>query len=138
MKAITLIQPWATAVGRYKRIETRSWSTSYRGPLAIHAGKTEDTLFTEVARRNGYEFEVIPHGVIVSVCNLVDCRPMLEAPSTDEDFFGNFGPGRFGWTLDEFVMFGRPITCRGSLGLWTLPLDIEAQVRAEVMMATHR
>lgn len=38
MKAITLTQPWATlvAIGA-KRIETRSWSTSYRGPIAIHA-----------------------------------------------------------------------------------------------------
>lgn len=39
MKALTLHQPWASliAVGA-KRIETRSWSTKYRGPLAIHAG----------------------------------------------------------------------------------------------------
>jgi len=38
VKALTLHQPWASliAVGA-KRIETRSWSTSYRGPLAIHA-----------------------------------------------------------------------------------------------------
>jgi hypothetical protein len=38
MKAITLTQPWATlvAIGA-KRLETRSWRTSYRGPLAIHA-----------------------------------------------------------------------------------------------------
>ncbi len=40
MKAITLTQPWATlvAIGA-KRIETRSWKTDYRGPLAIHAAK---------------------------------------------------------------------------------------------------
>jgi activating signal cointegrator 1 len=39
MKAITLTQPWATlvAIGA-KKIETRSWATKYRGPLAIHAG----------------------------------------------------------------------------------------------------
>lgn len=38
MKAITLWQPWASlvAVGA-KTIETRSWSTKHRGPLAIHA-----------------------------------------------------------------------------------------------------
>jgi hypothetical protein len=40
MKAITLTQPWATlvAIGA-KKIETRSWATAYRGPLAIHAAK---------------------------------------------------------------------------------------------------
>ena len=38
MKALTLTQPFATlvAIGA-KKIETRSWATSYRGPLAIHA-----------------------------------------------------------------------------------------------------
>ena len=38
-RALTLHQPWASliAIGA-KTMETRSWSTSYRGPLAIHAG----------------------------------------------------------------------------------------------------
>ena len=40
MKAITLHQPWASLVALgVKTIETRSWPTKYRGPLAIHAGK---------------------------------------------------------------------------------------------------
>jgi hypothetical protein len=40
VKAITLWQPWASLVALgVKSIETRSWSTSYRGPLAIHAAK---------------------------------------------------------------------------------------------------
>lgn len=40
MKAITITEPWATlvAIGA-KQIETRSWPTSYRGPIAIHAAK---------------------------------------------------------------------------------------------------
>lgn len=44
MKALTLHQPWASliAVGA-KKIETRSWSTSYRGPLAIHAAASVPT-----------------------------------------------------------------------------------------------
>lgn len=41
MRALTLHQPWASlvAVG-VKTIETRGWSTTYRGPLLIHAAKT--------------------------------------------------------------------------------------------------
>lgn len=41
MKGLTLHQPWASlvAIGE-KDIETRSWATSYRGELAIHAGKS--------------------------------------------------------------------------------------------------
>lgn len=40
MKALTIRQPWASLIAHgVKTIETRSWSTKYRGPLAIHAGK---------------------------------------------------------------------------------------------------
>lgn len=40
MKALTLTPPWGTlvAIGA-KRIETRAWSTNYRGPIAIHQAK---------------------------------------------------------------------------------------------------
>lgn len=38
MKAITIWQPWATLLPLgIKLYETRSWATSYRGPIAIHA-----------------------------------------------------------------------------------------------------
>lgn len=59
MKAITVIQPWATllATGK-KHIETRSWKTNYRGEILIHAGK-KDPLFgisdmTEDARERAF------------------------------------------------------------------------------------
>lgn len=40
MKAITIWQPWASLlVCGEKKYETRSWATSYRGPIAIHAAK---------------------------------------------------------------------------------------------------
>ncbi len=92
MKALTLTQPWATAVALgSKRIETRSWSTSYRGPIAIHAAKgygVYDLLHyssawnwigamweTGVRFGNGPTFEdVLPFGAIVATAMLVDCR----------------------------------------------------------------
>jgi hypothetical protein len=42
MKVLTLAQPWATlvAIGA-KKIETRSWPTNYRGPLAIQFARPE-------------------------------------------------------------------------------------------------
>ncbi len=40
IRGLTLTKPWATLVALgHKRIETRSWSTVYRGPIAIHAAK---------------------------------------------------------------------------------------------------
>ena len=47
MQAISVCQPWASLiVCGAKRIETRSWSTPHRGPLAIHVSKT----FTPTAK----------------------------------------------------------------------------------------
>jgi activating signal cointegrator 1 len=94
MKALTLTQPWATlvAIGA-KRIETRGWSTSYRGPLAIHTAKGLADLGGEVAlmtlcRSEPFRSALIgagylgtpglPRGAIVAVCELVDCRPTDE------------------------------------------------------------
>lgn len=56
IKALTIRQPWAQLIALgVKTIETRSWSTRYRGPLAIHAGTSrpkcsqwEDGPFDEV------------------------------------------------------------------------------------------
>lgn len=96
MKAITQTRPWSSLVARRrKRIETRSWGTSYRGLLAIHAGKgpgdfTEAILrelisqqpFADALRlpcgRSAY-LEDLPRGAIVAVCRLADCRLMMDA-----------------------------------------------------------
>src|SRR5690348_6608283 len=81
MKALTLTQPWASlvAIGA-KRIETRSWSTSYRGPLAIHAAKgfpksaQEFTQVPPVSVLFGRHYEY-PRGVVLATCRLVNCVP---------------------------------------------------------------
>jgi hypothetical protein len=88
VKAITLWQPWASlvAVGA-KRIETRSWPTSYRGELAIHAAaalpKSAQELWDDcgspfrLAALEAFEclpsLHQFPRGVIVATCRLVDC-----------------------------------------------------------------
>ena len=46
MKALTICQPYPHLImlGE-KPVENRTWATSYRGPLAIHAGKSRQWLF---------------------------------------------------------------------------------------------
>ena len=42
MKVLSLTEPYATLIKeKTKRIETRSWKTSYRGELYIHASNTK-------------------------------------------------------------------------------------------------
>ena len=106
MKAVTLTAPYGTLIaiaatrpGLGKRIETRSWSTNYRGPLAIHQAKGAgdfgsfkairdlcgtqpffNTLMHIVPDYNDYcdrnaIFEQLPLGAIVATCELHDCVP---------------------------------------------------------------
>lgn len=81
MKALTLNDPWAQFVARgYKTIETRSWSTSYRGPLAIHSSKRFGQLFRAVRDKlwpEIGEWTEWPRGAIVASCTLVDVVPIL-------------------------------------------------------------
>jgi hypothetical protein len=100
LKALTLTQPWATlvAIGQ-KRIETRSWSTPYLGPIAIHAAKgfpgwaketCDESPFYEVLTKHkdlwpagdetltpyaSERYAAIPLGAIVAIARLVHLTP---------------------------------------------------------------
>jgi hypothetical protein len=149
MKALTLTQPWATlvAIGA-KRIETRSWRTSYRGRLAIHAAKgfpkwardfTTDPVCYEAVRLhcaalgiderlNG--FPAYPVGAVLATCSLVNCIPTeltgrsefmgvpLEGLTDQERAFGDFSDGRYAWILADVRMLPEPIPSKGALSLW--------------------
>lgn len=81
MRILTLRQPWATlvAIGE-KTVENRRWSTSYRGPLAIHAGEawdpaaTGDPLVEEALTEHGLTRADLPHGVVVALAELTDAH----------------------------------------------------------------
>lgn len=116
MKALTIIQPWADAiVSGEKKIETRSWSTNYRGPLLIHSGKGKmDGAPDNVpgSRKLGY---------VLAEANLVDCVKM------DEDFISKVNPrekelgfyevGRYAWILEDVTPV-EPYKRKGRQRLW--------------------
>jgi len=58
IRGITLHEPWATLVAiGLKKFETRSWATSYRGKLLIHAAarKADFNPFRELYVYHGWE-----------------------------------------------------------------------------------
>ena len=148
MKTLTLTQPWAAlvAIGA-KRIETRSWGTSYRGPLAIHAAKgfprwakefTTDPVCYEAMRNHVFKphwFPAYPLGAVLATCKLFDCVRMTEPPVPrlpvsigryDDTLlnrpveldFGDYSPGRYAWILGEVKCFEHAVPAIGALGLW--------------------
>jgi hypothetical protein len=114
MKALTLIQPWATLIiDGCKTIETRSWSTKVRGTIAIHAGKKVDR---EAAIKFGYNPDKLPTGCVIGIVDIIGCVQFDN--KTTPDPYGDFMPGRFGFVLDNPRSFQYPVDERGALGFW--------------------
>lgn len=103
MKALSIRQPWAWAIIHAgKDIENRSWSTSYRGAVLIHAAKgmTKDeyedfTSFYNALRRDHcgdmppcpLSLHDLPRGGIIGKARLRNCVSSSPSPW----FFGPYG-----------------------------------------------
>ncbi len=128
MKTLTLTQPWATLVAiEAKKIETRSWRTSYRGRIAIHAAKgfprsARDFHYAMVAQQFNLPIETVPLGSVIATAWLAQCLPVhciFEADLTEQEkAFGDFSEGRYGWFLQDIVVLPEPIPAKGALSLW--------------------
>lgn len=143
MKAITLLQPYASAVAcGLKQFETRSWGTEYRGEIAIHAGKSKEMLEFDACspEQLGVEsFEDLPFGAIVATAELINCIEMPDYLnieevkdgmvglqvgkstiflSSTEIKLGDYRGGRFAWQLVNVKKLDEPIFVRGKQRLW--------------------
>lgn len=141
MKAISIRQPWPFAILHLgKRIENRTWRTDYRGPIAIHASKLrlrKNGMPTAAEREEvegaassihdivfgagpmTWRMLIETSGAIVGTARIVDCV----TESASAWFVGPFG------IMLEDVRPTPIIPCRGALGLWTVPLEVERRIR---------
>ena len=156
MKAISLTQPWAHLVMLgAKQWETRSWSTAYRGQIAIHASKNypgfakgmeQEPFYKEALGLVGgpYTYPSLSCGRIIALATIVDCqrterfrekaftardidRPnYIEIPRS-EFAFGDFGKDRYAFKLENVIRIPQ-IECKGALGIWNVPDLIAAQI----------
>lgn len=140
VKALTLWQPWASLIAfGEKKVETRCWSTKFRGLLAIHAAaKTPNwlgssrfnddfdrCLRTCHKRHNwgpfGWPGAANVAGCVLCIVKLVDVLPthqVREDLSDQERIFGNYELGRFAWFLQLEERFVAPIQAKGNRLLW--------------------
>lgn len=125
MKVLSIHQPWAHAIMHLgKDVENRTWPTSYRGLLAVHASKTmssydrqlpaewEDQLLTQLPRR-----EDLVLGAILGVVDLVMC--------TRETVFSVWAENDWKWVLANPRILKAPIPFRGQQGLFDLPQEVQ-------------
>jgi hypothetical protein len=107
-----------------KTIENREWSTQYRGPLLIHSsGKFEADaidywMYRHCPQMRGVwsEDKKDYHlGMIVGIADLVDCVTEHESP---------WFVGSYGFVLANARPFRQPISHRGQLGLFNVPMSV--------------
>src|SRR4051812_45890081 len=108
MKALSLLQPWANLVVMgVKTIETRSWTTAYRGELLIHAslGKAGALLSSGAPFKNYIpSFDSLPFGAIIGQVSLVNVHRLdrlgmnetvINRLTMEERAFGDYSGNRY-------------------------------------------
>lgn len=125
MKALSVRQPWAELIAQgRKSIELRSWSTSYRGPLLIVAGRNWHSLGVELHGSIG------ARGVSVCVGTLHDVRP---ATARDAQKACVRPPsvcsGLLAWELRDVVRVAE-VPVIGRLSLFDVTPEVLARLQA--------
>jgi hypothetical protein len=130
LKALSIRQPWAWLIANgHKHIENRTWRTSYRGPILIHAsqGMTRqeyedafqfvmDVGGIELARRLP-RIKELERGGVVGFAELRACiEPSMRTSPWHID--GCYGFALFNCRPLSFV------PCKGALGIFGIPVTL--------------
>ena len=108
MKASSLKQPWANLVAcGYKTLETRTWTTGYRGELLICSSAS---------------VEIGPTGCALALVNLVDCREMEDGDAEAACILRY--PEAKVFVLEDIRLL-QPFAVRGSLNIYELDVSEE-------------
>lgn len=140
MKAITLWEPWASAMALGKKHnETRGYPTKYRGPLVICAAKRlVDIEQYELVIQLGVDVATWrpPYGCAVCVVELYDSVPTdfihygmnrLVVDET-EKLFGDYSMGRYAWKTRNLRKLKTPVPVLGRQGFFEVDEGLIARV----------
>lgn len=144
MHALTLIQPWGGLIATgVKLVENRTWhppSSMRNGTrFAIHAGSKLDRETIEDLLEDGFDEHALwrVKGAVLAVATLAfvvvegAVNPDFKIdrlPPSQRQWFN----GPIGFVLSDVVALDAPVPCKGALGFWRLPDDVEANVRAQL------
>lgn len=141
-KVLSIKQPWASLIIEgFKPIENRTWQTTHRGKLLIHASAIYDKSqngsisqllgayrWAELTNDFINKYSKLPVSAILGEVDLVDCvqnHPDLWADKwTEEDIWwfkdnNKKVPTIWHWVLENPIMYDEPIlNVKGKLSLW--------------------
>jgi hypothetical protein len=124
------------------------------GLSGLHELAQRDMVRAALAAAGYESAPALPRGAIVATALLIDCQPTSGADgsfdgvsggiryrwplSAHELAFGDYRPGRFGWLLLDVQRLPEPVPCRGGLGLWNVPAEVEASVMSSLQPDAQR
>ena len=133
MKALSIKQPWAEMIRRgMKKIEVRSWQTSYRGDLLICSSAKPDNWLTmlpnvihptrgvwcDAPDPDNSDFEYFyKFGHALFIAELYDIKPMTAEHETDACCESS--PGYYSWMLRN-VRPIQPFPVKGQLKIFEI------------------
>ena len=113
---LSVQQPWAHVIATgEKTIECRTYQSKHRGQLVICAGKTPRNPWpAHIANNRRWTY-----GATVCVCQLVDCRPLVQADVEAAGLAPDtiIQPGNWAWIL-EGVKPLEAVPVSGKVFLW--------------------
>lgn len=156
IRLLSLWQPWASLIAMgVKKVETRHWSSPYRGLLAIHAAKRKiDAAGLRLLGCIDGEIDAstFPYGAIVAVAKIWTVSRMTKDgvgetycwipcpsgrtvfyPTAVEKSCGHWEEGRYAWIL-EAIRPIEPIYTPGKQGLSVIR-DAELLAQIEQRLA---
>ena len=123
-RCLSIKNPWLELILSGKKdIEVRTWTTKYRGPVWLHAGKSVDK-----SQSLRWDFKDLSTGCYLGKANLIDIiqfdqkswgslrkRHLNEGPSQ---------PGLYGWVFEKPTRLKEPLVASGKLGLYKPDVDL--------------
>ena len=148
IKALSILQPWPFAIFHMmKTCENRSWFTSYRGPLLIHAGQSTRLLESgcaQIGRILGttpefvrkFNFRPDSYGAFQGVVDLTGCDYVEAMRAAHERQAAEYASqrrmtivladqwaeGPYCWWLANPRLLPAPVPYKGRLGLFDVPV----------------
>jgi hypothetical protein len=158
---LTIRQPWQWAIEHGgKPVENRSWRMGYRGPLWLHAGARSrwdrDGEFSPLVRQAWNAWvrmrpdaacllggpvricHLIRFSAVSALARVTGCHHASDCADSVAAFGGAdlcdpwAADGQFHIELRDVRLLPEPVPCRGALGLWRLPEDVEKAARAQL------